>query len=63
MVSRAIAAARLAARHGHFFPALLLDSQFRDLEPPAPDEPVLVLDAVQPAAQLVAEIITRLQLE
>ncbi len=30
--------ARLAARHGHFFPAKLLDSQFADLEPPTDDE-------------------------
>ncbi|HEV3168939.1 MAG TPA: gluconokinase [Actinocrinis sp.] len=29
---------RLAAREGHFFPAELLASQFRDLEPPAPQE-------------------------
>ncbi len=29
---------RLAAREGHFFPPQLLDSQFRDLEPPAPEE-------------------------
>jgi gluconokinase len=29
---------RLAARHGHFFPAKLLDSQFADLEPPTDDE-------------------------
>ncbi len=29
---------RLAAREGHFFPPQLLDSQLRDLEPPAPEE-------------------------
>ena len=46
-ISREAAAARLAARHGHFFPEQLLDSQFRDLQPPAPDENVLVLDADQ----------------
>jgi carbohydrate kinase (thermoresistant glucokinase family) len=62
-VSREVVAARLAARHGHFCPARLLDSQFRVLEPPAPDEPVLVIDAGRPAAELVAEIITRLHLE
>jgi gluconokinase len=56
MVSREAAAARLAARHGHFFPASLLDSQFRDLQPPAPDENVLVLDADQAPARLVADI-------
>jgi carbohydrate kinase (thermoresistant glucokinase family) len=62
MVSRAVAAARLAARHGHFVPAGLLDSQLRELEPPGPDEPVLVLDADRPCEELVAEIISRLQL-
>lgn len=62
MVSRAVAAARLAARHGHFFPAGLLDSQFRELQPPGPDEPVLVANADRPWAELVDEIIRCLQL-
>jgi gluconokinase len=61
-VSPAVAAARLAARHGHFFPAGLLDSQFGELQPPGPDEPVLVLDAGQACEELVDEIIGRLQL-
>ena len=55
------ARARLAARRGHFFPARLLDSQFRDLEPPEPDEPVLVLDASRPPAGLVAGIAARIK--
>ena len=59
-ISREVAVARLARRHGHFFPAKLLDSQFRDLEPPAPDEHLLVVDASQPAADMAAEIATRL---
>jgi carbohydrate kinase (thermoresistant glucokinase family) len=63
MVSPAVAAARLAARHGHFFPAGLLDSQLRELEPPGPDEPVLVIDADRSCEELVADIITRLDLE
>jgi gluconokinase len=62
-VSPAVAAARLAARRGHFFPARLLASQFRELEPPGPDEPVLVADAGRPATELVADIISRLELE
>jgi carbohydrate kinase (thermoresistant glucokinase family) len=62
MISPAVAAARLAARHGHFFPAGLLDSQFRELQPPGPDEPVLVLDAGRPPSELVADIIASLQL-
>jgi gluconokinase len=60
-ISREVAAARLAARHGHFFPAGLLDSQLRDLEPPAPGEPVLVVNADQPPGQIVTTITTRLR--
>ena len=37
-VGRDVAAARVAARKGHFMPASLIDSQFADLEPPTPDE-------------------------
>ena len=33
-ISRDLAHARLAARHGHFFTVRLLDSQFAELEPP-----------------------------
>lgn len=36
--------ARLAARHGHFMPPSLVDSQFADLEEPAPDEPAIRVD-------------------
>jgi len=59
-ISRAVATARLAGRHGHFFPARLLDSQFRDLDPPGPAEHAIVIDASQPAAAMAAEIISRL---
>jgi gluconokinase len=62
-ISREVAAARLAHRHGHFFPAQLLDSQFRALEPPGPDEHVLVVDANQPADDMAAEIASRLDAE
>jgi gluconokinase len=48
---REVLARRLAARHGHFFPEQLLNSQFDALEPPAPDERVLtVVPADTPAA-------------
>jgi gluconokinase len=36
---------RVAARTGHFMPAGLVDSQFDDLEPLAPDEPGATIDA------------------
>lgn len=59
-ISREVAAARLARRHGHFFPAQLLDSQLRALQPPGPDERVLVIDASQQADEMAAEIAGRL---
>ena len=51
--------ARLAAREGHFFPAQLLASQFRDLEAPGPDEQVLEV-AVDDTPQAVVERLLRL---
>jgi len=47
-------AARLAARHGHFMPSTLLDSQFADLQEPTADEPHLRVD-VGPAPRAIAE--------
>jgi gluconokinase len=61
-ISRELAHARLAARHGHFFTVQLLDSQFAGLEPPQHEPRVLVLDAARPADQLAEEIIERLGL-
>jgi carbohydrate kinase (thermoresistant glucokinase family) len=42
--SRDVLAGRLAARHGHFMPAQLLDSQLADLEPLGPDEQAVTVD-------------------
>nr|WP_111766550.1 gluconokinase [Nakamurella deserti] len=53
---------RLASRLDHFMPPSLLDTQIATLEPPGPDENVLVVDVGRPPAQLAAEIIARLQL-
>jgi gluconokinase len=55
---------RLTARSSHFFPPNLLASQLAALEPPATDEalPVLVLDAAQPADELVTIIRAELDL-
>lgn len=53
-IERDVAAARVAARKGHFMPASLIDSQFAALEPPAPEEHALKLDAVGDPAELVA---------
>lgn len=53
-------AARLVARHGHFMPAALLDSQFADLEPPEPDEHALTVLVTGSAQQTAEEILRRL---
>ncbi len=42
-VDRDVLARRLADRHGHFFPARLLKSQFDTLEPPQPDEQTVIV--------------------
>jgi gluconokinase len=65
LIDAAVAAGRLAARHGHFFDADLLSSQFADLEQPGAGEdrvmPVPVTADVRPA-ELTEEIICRLGL-
>ncbi|HAC46811.1 MAG TPA: carbohydrate kinase [Chloroflexi bacterium] len=45
---------RMAARRDHFMPASLLDSQFADLEEPAPDEPAIRVD-ISAAPEVIAE--------
>jgi carbohydrate kinase (thermoresistant glucokinase family) len=62
-VDREMLLRRMAARHGHFFPAKLLESQLRDLEPPTPDEHVLSVPADRPAAEVVQKIIDELGLD
>lgn len=51
---RDIVATRVAARHGHFMPTSLVDSQFRTLEPLGPDEDGITLDLSRPVDDLVA---------
>jgi gluconokinase len=53
---------RLIARHGHFFPQQLLDSQFADLESPGPAEGALVVSAEAEPAEIVVEIMRGLHL-
>jgi gluconokinase len=55
-------ARRMAARHGHFFPVRLLDSQFSELEPPQPGEHALSVSAAKAPSQIVDEVMTRLGL-
>jgi gluconokinase len=57
---KSLIAARLAARHGHFMPASLLDSQFDALEEPAPDEQALTIGIDKPPAAIVKEIVRAL---
>lgn len=52
-----IVGGRLAARSGHFFPAQLLASQFRDLERPGPDEHALVVDVAATPDRIVERLI------
>ena len=61
-VTRELAHARLISRHGHFFTAKLMDSQFAELEPPHDEPRVIVFDAAEPSGQLIDEIIERLGL-
>jgi gluconokinase len=54
--------ARLGTRRGHFFPRQLLDSQFADLEMPAPPEPVLIVATTGTPEETSDEIMRRLGL-
>jgi gluconokinase len=54
--------ARLAARHEHFMPVALLDSQFAILEEPAPGEHPIVVDVDAAPPAIAAEIVRRLGL-
>jgi carbohydrate kinase (thermoresistant glucokinase family) len=51
---------RMAARHEHFMPVGLLDSQFATLQEPGPDERPIVVDVGGTPEQIVAEILRQL---
>jgi gluconokinase len=53
-------ARRIKARKGHFFPAELLNSQFRELEPPGPDEESVRISVEETADDAVQQIIDAL---
>ena len=55
--SKAVIAARMAARPGHFMPLGLLDSQFAALEPPGPDEDAVTVDIDQSLEAIVAALL------
>jgi gluconokinase len=52
---KALIAARMAHRPGHFMPLSLLDSQFEALEPPQPDERALTLPVTLAPDELLNE--------
>ncbi|AIF46979.1 gluconokinase [Dyella japonica A8] len=56
-LSRSAAMERVAHRNGHFMPASLVDSQFRDLEPPIDEPAVLTLDATESLPVIVDRIV------
>jgi gluconokinase len=58
--TKAVIAARMAARRDHFMPPALLDSQFAALEEPSPDENALVVSVEGEPAAIVDEIVRRL---
>ncbi|WP_207394106.1 gluconokinase [Actinomadura formosensis] len=55
-------AARMKARTGHFFGAALLDTQFADLEPPAPDENVITAPITGTPGETATHILNSLNL-
>jgi carbohydrate kinase (thermoresistant glucokinase family) len=57
---RELLLARLAARHGHFMPAALLDSQLSALEPPDRDEQAVRIDISLDVADQVDAILAAL---
>jgi gluconokinase len=56
-IDPALAQARVAGRAGHFFPASVVASQFKDLEPPVGEARVLGLDADMPLAEQSARVL------
>jgi gluconokinase len=54
--SRELIAERVAAAHGHFMPASLLDSQFAALEPPEPGKNPITFPVEQPVDRINGQI-------
>jgi gluconokinase/shikimate kinase len=52
--SKEMIASRLVARHGHFMPPSMLDSQFADLEEPSSGEPAIRVD-IGPTPDVIAQ--------
>jgi len=52
---------RMAARHEHFMPVALLDSQFATLEEPTPDERPIIVDVGGKPGEIAREVVRRLE--
>jgi gluconokinase len=59
--SRDLIHRRMAARHEHFMPVALLDSQFAALQEPTPDENPITVDVGAPPTEIVDEIVRQLE--
>ena len=59
--SRELIQQRMTARHEHFMPVALLDSQFAILEEPTPHERPIVADVGGAPPEIVAEIVRQLR--
>ena len=59
--SKALIAARQAARLNHFMPASLVDSQFAALEEPGPDEHPIVASVEPRPQKVVRNVVTQLE--
>ena len=59
--SRELIHQRMVARHEHFMPAALLDSQFATLEEPTPDEHPIIVDVSGRPADIAHEIVRQLE--
>jgi len=60
--SRELIHQRMVARHEHFMPVALLDSQFATLEEPTPNERPIIADVSGKPADIVHEIVRRLEI-
>lgn len=58
--TRELIARRMAARHEHFMPLALLDSQFATLQEPGSDEHPIAVDIGGKPAEIVAEVLRQL---
>lgn len=59
--SREMIRRRMVARHGHFMPPALLDSQFAALEEPCADENPITVDISANPAEILARILSQLE--